>query len=119
MHTVSGHLRRSVSTAWQVGFANSASNSTPVVQAHSILVCIVGGFIAPFAFPASDAPKYHTGYSVCLAFLCMSVLANTIYCIMCAMENKKRAKESSEYVVGTDDAKGALGDLHPDYRYML
>ena len=116
---MSGHLRRSVSTAWQIGFANSASNSTSVIYAYPIFVRIVGGIIAPFAFPASDAPRYHTGYSVCIAFLCMSALANTIYFIMCAMENKKRAKGSSRYVAGTPDGKGVLGDLHPDYRYML
>jgi len=116
---VSGHLRRSVSTAWQIGFANSASNSTPVVSARSIFVRIVAGIIAPFAFSANDAPEYHTGYSVCLAFLCMSALANTIYFIMCAVENRNRAKGSSEYVGGTPDEKAALGDLHPDYRYML
>ena len=89
------------------------------VCAHSIVVRTVGGIIAPFAFPASDAPQYHTGYSVCLAFLCMSALANTVYFIMCAMENQKRAKGSSEHPVGTPDGKGALGDLHPEYRYML
>jgi len=116
---VSGHLRRSVSTAWQIGFANSESNSTSVVYAYSIFASIVGGIIAPFAFPASDAPEYHTGYSVCLAFLCMSALANTIYLIMCATENQKRAKGSSEYVGGSPDERAVLGDLHPDYRYML
>ena len=89
------------------------------VCAHSIVVRTVGGIIAPFAFPASDAPQYHTGYSVCLAFLCMSALANTIYFAMCMMENKKRAKGSSEYAGATPDEKVVLGDLHPDYRYML
>ena len=80
---------------------------------------IVGGIIAPFAFPANDAPEYHTGYSVCLGFLCISALANTIYLIMCATENQKRAKGSSKYVAGTPGGKAGLGDLHPDYRYML
>ena len=82
-------------------------------------MCIVGGIIAPFLFLANDAPEYHTGYSVCLAFLCMSALANTIYFGMCAMENQKRAKGSSEYAGGVSDEKAVLGDLHPDYRYML
>ena len=80
---------------------------------------IVGGIIAPFVFLASDAPEYHTGYSVCLAFLCMSALANTTYFIMCVMENRKRAKGSGEYMGGAPDEKAVLGDLHPDYRYML
>ena len=116
---MSGHLRRSVSTAWQIGFANSASNSTSVARTHSIIVCTVGGIIAPFAFPADDAPEYHTGYSVCLAFLCISALANTIYFVMCAMENRKRDKGLSEHAVGIPGGKEVLGDLHPNYRYML
>ena len=91
----------------------------PAVCVHLILVCTVGGIIAPFAFPSSDAPQYHTGYSVCLAFLCISALANTIYFIICATENQKPAKGSSQYVRGTPDEKAVLGDLHPDYRYML
>jgi len=49
----------------------------------------------------------------------MSALANTIYFVMCAMENRKRAKGSSERMAGVPDEKGVLGDLHPDYRYML
>ncbi|KAF9645801.1 hypothetical protein BDM02DRAFT_3201241 [Thelephora ganbajun] len=57
---LSGHLRRSVGTAWQIGFGN------------------IGGIIAPFLFLAKDAPGYHTGYSVGLSFPCISALANTI-----------------------------------------
>jgi len=49
----------------------------------------------------------------------MSALANTIYFVMCTMENRKRAKGLSEYVGATPDEKAVLGDLHPDYRYML
>ena len=89
------------------------------MRACLIFVCIVGGIIAPFVFHANETPPYHTGYSVSLAFLCMSALANTIYFVMCAMENQKRAKGSSEYVGGASDEREVLGDLHPDYRYML
>jgi len=49
----------------------------------------------------------------------MSALANTIYVIICATENRKRAKGSNEDVGGSLDEKAVLGDLHPDYRYML
>jgi len=82
-------------------------------------VRVVGGIIAPLLFSADDAPEYHTGYSVCLAFLCMSALANTIYFVMCATENRKRAKGSSEHAAGTPGGKEILGDLHPNFRYML
>lgn len=114
-----GHLRRSVSTAWQIGFGNSQSNLTLVVCAHLILVCVVGGIIAPFLFLAKDAPEYHTGYSVCLSFLCISALASTIYLVVCTVENAQRAKGLGERAGETGDEKALLGDLHPDYRYML
>ena len=116
---MSGHLRRSVGTAWQIGFGNSTLNPTSIVWAYLIFVCTVGGIIAPFLFLASDAPEYHTGYSICLAFLCMSALANTIYLVACASENRQRAKGLGKHVGRAADEKALLGDLHPDYRYML
>lgn len=96
-----GHLRRSVGTAFQIGFGN------------------IGGIIAPFLFLTQDAPEYHPGYSVCLSFLCISALASTIYFIACMMENHRRAKGLSKHIGKNDDEKALLGDLHPDYRYML
>lgn len=75
--------------------------------------------ISPFLFLAKDAPGYHTGYSVCLSFLCLSALASTTYLIMCMMENHQRGKLISGHDRETADEKGQLGDLHPDYRYML
>lgn len=35
------------------------------------------------------------------------------------MENRQRAEGLSEHTRKTDDEKALLGDLHPDYRYML
>jgi len=70
-------------------------------------------------FLAKDAPEYHTGYSVCLSFLCISALANAVYFIACIMENQQRVKGLSNHNGKTADEKTLLGDLHPDYRYML
>ena len=114
-------MRRSVGTAWQIGFGNSVLNSISVFTsyAHSNFFCIVGGIIAPFVFLAKDAPEYHPGYSVCLSFLCMSALASTVYFIVCIMENRQRVKGSSDHDGKTADEKALLGDLHPDYQYML
>jgi len=49
----------------------------------------------------------------------MSALANTIYFVMCAMENRKRGKGLNERMLGVLDEKGVLGDLRPSYRYTL
>jgi quinol-cytochrome oxidoreductase complex cytochrome b subunit len=95
-----GHHRRAVGTAWQVGFGNT------------------GGIIAVFAFLAKDAPKYVTGYSICLAFVCLSFLACIAYAIMCTLQNRKKDKAVTDVGL-TAHEKTELGDLSPDYRYML
>lgn len=70
-----GHGNRAVGIPWQVGFGNTA------------------GIVATFAFPSTDAPQYHMGYSLGLAFLCVAGAASVAYFIGCLMENKRRSKE--------------------------
>lgn len=95
-----GHHRRSVGSAWQIGFGN------------------MGGIIAVFAFLATDAPNYITGYSICLAFTSLSILACIMYGIACWSANKDR--EKAPVNVGlTEYEKTELGDMNPDYRYLL
>lgn len=106
-------------TAFQIGFGNSQPFLASIAHIFLILIHVVGGIIAPFLFLTHDAPEYHPGYSVCLSFLCISALASTIYFIACMMENHQRAKGLSKHTGKTDDEKILLGDLHPDYRYML
>ncbi|KAI1501248.1 MFS general substrate transporter [Biscogniauxia marginata] len=94
-----GHHRRSIGTAWQVGFGN------------------IGGIIATYAFLDSDAPQYKNGYSICLGFTCLSALSSTLYLISIHLENRKRAKAVTN--VGLSDyEKTELGDLNPEFRYM-
>lgn len=95
-----GHHRRAVGSAWQVGFGN------------------IGGIIAVWAFLKKDAPKYIPGFSICIAFVCLSALSCTVYFFMCLWENRKRSK--SVHDVGlTEYEKTELGDLNPEYRYQL
>ena len=50
-----GHHRRAVGTAWQIGFGN------------------IGGIIATYSFLTQDkADFYKPGYSICIAFICLS-----------------------------------------------
>ncbi|OBZ68954.1 hypothetical protein A0H81_11047 [Grifola frondosa] len=96
-----GHHRRAVGTAWQVGFGN------------------IGGIIAVFAFLAKDAPKYIPGYSICIAFICLSVLANVVYFLGVTFENRTRDRlQASDASVLSEDEKKRMGDLNPDYRYF-
>lgn len=96
-----GHHRRSVGSAWQVGFGN------------------IGGIIATFAFLKKDAPKYIPGYSISIAFTCLSIIACIIYGFACWKANQQRDREAGNEQGLTEDEKAELGDLSPDYRYLL
>lgn len=96
-----GHHRRSVGTAWQVGFGN------------------IGGIIATYAFINSDAKNfYHMGYSISIAFICLSAATCLIYALSVTFENKKRDKMPVNNSL-TEYEKTELGDLSPEYRYLL
>ncbi|TCD70507.1 hypothetical protein EIP91_003268 [Steccherinum ochraceum] len=98
---LAGHRRRAVATAWQIGFGN------------------IGGIIAAFAFLAKDAPRYITGYSLCVAFVCFSAVSSCAYLGACIWENRRRDSDLSSSAKFTTEEKLLLGDLNPDYRYIL
>jgi len=95
-----GHHRRAVGSAWQVGFGN------------------IGGIIAVFAFLKKDAPKYITGYSICISFVCLSLLCCIAYLITIAVQNRNRDRAVTDRSL-TEYEKTELGDMSPDYRYLL
>ncbi|EIN13080.1 MFS transporter [Punctularia strigosozonata HHB-11173 SS5] len=98
---LAGHHRRSVGSAWQVGFGN------------------IGGIIAAYLFPAADAKThYKKGYSVCVAFICLSILSSTLYVLGISWENRRRAQGRPLIWEMSEADKEALGDLNPDYRYL-
>lgn len=83
------------------------------------IVCTVGGIIATFAFLAKDAPKYTPGYSIGIGFICLSAFASTVYFVGLIIENKKRDRVAAEGVSVGKGENVMMGDLAPDYRYML
>jgi hypothetical protein len=95
-----GHHRRSVGSAWQVAFGN------------------IGGIIAVFCFLKTDAPLYTKGYSICIAFTCLSVLSCIAYYVACVVQNRQRDKSVVDVGL-TDYEKTELGDLSPEYRYLV
>lgn len=71
---LAGHRRRAVGTGWQVGFGN------------------IGGIIAAYSFLAQDAPKYIKGYSICISFICLSMVSCVAYFLHMAWLNRKRER---------------------------
>lgn len=76
------------------------------------------GIIAVFAFLAKDSPRYVPGYSICLAFICLSALSCITYFLACAYQNRQRDRAVRDMSL-TEFEKTELGDMSPDYRYML
>lgn len=89
-----GHHRRSVGTAWQVGFGN------------------IGGIIATYAFLEEDAPQYKKGYTICLAWLCLSAASCCIYAIAVVSQNRQRDKSPTDLGL-TEYEKTELGVSYP------
>lgn len=95
-----GHHRRSVGSAWQVAFGN------------------IGGIIAVYCFLQNEAPLYTKGYSICIAFTCLSVISCIAYYIACIAQNRQREKTVTDVGL-TEYEKTELGDLNPEYRYLV
>jgi Major Facilitator Superfamily len=95
---IGGHHRRAVGSAWQIGFGN------------------IGGIISTYAFLPKDKPKYVPGYSICLAFVCLSLLSCLAYLAGCVQANKKKAAHTNADV--SEKETKEQGDLSPGYRYM-
>jgi hypothetical protein len=94
---VSGHYKRSVSSAMQVGFGN------------------IGGIVASNVFLGSEAPRYRTGYGVSLGMLWICGLACTGLVFLVKRENKMRERGERDWRLNEVDADN-LGDDHPAFR---
>ena len=95
-----GHHRRAVGTAWQIGFGN------------------IGGIIATYSFLQKDAPEFRPGYGISIGFACLSIASCCLYGLSVMWQNRKRDRAGRDLGLGESE-KLALGDLNPEYRYLL
>jgi hypothetical protein len=86
----------------------------------------MGAIIGSNVYIAREAPKYHTGFGVCLAFVSIGIVMALILRFAYARENKKR----DDLVASLGGEQGVLqkyseqelldlGDLSPFFRYTL
>ncbi|EAW08971.1 putative MFS transporter [Aspergillus clavatus NRRL 1] len=98
-----GHRRRSVGTAWQIGFGN------------------IGGIISTYSFLKKDAPFYRNGYIISLSFLCFSAALAVVYFLSILHDNKKRDRAIADGSIDPqalpEEQLEYMGDLSPTYRY--
>ena len=95
-----GHLKRSVGTAYLIGFGN------------------IGGFIATFSFLSKDAPNYHAGYSVVMGFFCLTAVTSGLYFFVVWNQNKALMRRTSAETVPIDEP-GEKQHLQTGFTYML
>ena len=58
-----------------------------------------------YAFLKKDAPKYITGYSICIAFTILSIIACITYGIACLAENRRRDRSAVDVGFGEEEPK--------------
>jgi len=96
---MSGHYKRSISSAMQIGFGN------------------IGGIVASNVYLARESPRYWTGYGATLGLLWLCAFMCTVLFIGVKRENKKRDRgERDDRLDDPTDADN-LGDDHPHFRF--
>ncbi|UZP38440.1 hypothetical protein NXS19_006256 [Fusarium pseudograminearum] len=97
-NTMSGHYKRSISSAVQIGLGN------------------IGGIVASNVFFAQEAPQYWTGLGVSLGMVWVCGISCTLFYFLAIRENKRRDRgERDDRLLGPDAMN--LGDDHPHWRY--
>lgn len=71
-----------------------------------------------FSFLAKDSPRFTKGYAICISFASLSALSCIAYYVSCALQNRRRDRTPKNLGL-TAYEKTELGDLGPDYRYLL
>ena len=65
-----------------------------------------------------DAPAYKPGYSICISFACLSGLSCVLYAVALVLQNRSREKQGKDLGLGESE-KVEMGDMSPEYRYLL
>ncbi|EGW32152.1 putative high-affinity nicotinic acid transporter [Spathaspora passalidarum NRRL Y-27907] len=96
------HIRKSVGTAWQIGFGN------------------IGGIIATFIFLAKDAPVYKPGLATCIAAVCFSIMCSLGYFYACMRMNKIKQTDAykQEFAAMEQREQINAGDRNPSFKYL-
>lgn len=99
-NNMSGHYKKAISSAVQIGFGNC------------------GGFVATNVFISSEAPSYHTGYGTSLALIWLAGTSATLFFLFLRWENHQREQGKRDYMLSLDsDEVDNLGDAHPHFRF--
>ncbi|KAK5937723.1 hypothetical protein PMZ80_009852 [Knufia obscura] len=99
-NNVSGHYKRGVSSAMQIGFGN------------------IGGIVASVVYLPTQAPRYPLGFGMGLGFLWMCVGCAVVFLLFLMRENKLRdAGKRNDRLQLPTEVQNNLGDEHPSFRF--
>lgn len=115
--TTGGYVVMPITVVWLAINVGKGYKRT-VAFGMVIAVGNCGAFISSNVFITSEAPKYHTGFSVGMGMMLLATVTSTLLYIGLRLENKRRDRE------GIDSAPVApseelTGEKHPDFRYQL
>ena len=96
------HIRKSVGTAWQIGFGN------------------IGGIIATFIFLPKDAPVYKPGLATSIAGVCFSILCSLAYFFVCHRMNQVKQTDAykQDFNAMPEREQINAGDRNPNFVYL-
>lgn len=97
----SGHTRKSVATAFVIGFGN------------------IGGIVASFIFPNNEKPGYKKGVGICIAFGCLAFVVLISYFAYLKFRNSRKQSETFKQKWDALDERTKIikGDENPDFKY--
>ncbi|KAG7664795.1 uncharacterized protein J8A68_001677 [[Candida] subhashii] len=96
------HVRKSVGTAWQIGFGN------------------IGGIIATIIFVQTDAPVYKKGLGVSIGGVGFFMISSVAYFFLCYRRNtiKKTEAYQQEFAALSEIEQINAGDKSPNFKYL-
>lgn len=97
-NNVSGHYKRSIASAMQVGLGNC------------------GGIVASNVFLETEKPFYQTGYGTSLGLVWLCGIACTVMFLGSLYENKKRDRGDVDWRLQEPEVEN-MGDDHPSWRF--
>ncbi|KKA25997.1 hypothetical protein TD95_002705 [Thielaviopsis punctulata] len=105
--------------AWALNNSEGAAVRA-VSSAYVMSLSMAGGFIATWIYTVDDAPKYSRGHSINLSCQFILFSSAVIGILYCKWENVQRERGRRDWRLEglSEEEKGELGSLHPEFRYM-
>ncbi|KAJ5352576.1 hypothetical protein N7452_001550 [Penicillium brevicompactum] len=99
-NNISGHYKKAIATAMQIGFGNC------------------GGFVASNVFLSSESPFYVTGYATSLSLIWLCLIAAVVLFLLLWNENRRREQGARDHRLALEyEELQNMGDDYPGFRF--